>query len=94
MFWDDLVRRWRRENRQLGPHLLAGAAGHVAVAPARRRRGRGGVILVIAGLGALLALAVATGKVHAAPGSPDGAGPPTTAVATDRAPALRPSWIG
>src|SRR5664279_5036272 len=31
MFWDDLVRRWRRENRLMGGRLLRGAAGNVAV---------------------------------------------------------------
>jgi hypothetical protein len=42
MFWDDLMRRWRRENRLMGGRLLRGAAGNVAVLPEphpqRRRR--------------------------------------------------------
>jgi hypothetical protein len=92
MYWDDLVRRWRRENRQPGPHLLVGAAGHVAVLPARRRRGRGRLILAIAGLGALLALAIATGKVHAAPGPPEGTLASTAVTATDNVPAVCASW--
>jgi hypothetical protein len=31
MFWDDLVRRWRRDARGVDPRLLRAAAGHVAV---------------------------------------------------------------
>jgi hypothetical protein len=38
MFWDDLVRRWRREVGGLDPALLRGAAGNVAALPAPRRR--------------------------------------------------------
>jgi len=42
MFWDDLMRRRRRENRLMGGRLLRGAAGNVAVLPEphpqRRRR--------------------------------------------------------
>lgn len=40
MFWDDLVRRWRRDVRGIDPRLLRAAAGHVAVLPAPRRRQR------------------------------------------------------
>lgn len=40
MFWDDLVRRWRRDVRSVDPRLLRAAAGHVAVLPAPRRRRR------------------------------------------------------
>jgi hypothetical protein len=68
MFWDDLVRRWRRDNRQLSPRLLAGAAGYVAVAPTRPRRSRVTLVLLIIAVGALLALAVASGRVQAAVG--------------------------
>jgi hypothetical protein len=77
MFWDDLIRRWRRENPSLGPHLLAGAAGHVAVAPTPRRRSRRGLLLLIVGLLVLLALAMSTGKVRGEPASVDR---PTAAV--------------
>ena len=72
MFWDDLIRRWRRDNRQLGPRLLAGAAGYVAVAPTRRRRSRVSFILLIIAVGVLIALASATGHVQAATGWSDG----------------------
>jgi len=67
MFWDELMHRWRRDNRGLGPHLLAGAGGHVAVAPAPvpRRRSRRWVILLIAAAAALVALALSTGEVQA-----------------------------
>lgn len=40
MFWDDLVRRWRREHRALDPRDLRMVGGHVAVLPAPRRRRR------------------------------------------------------
>ena len=39
MFWDDLMRRWRREVGALDQRLLNGAAGNVAALPAPRRRG-------------------------------------------------------
>lgn len=70
MFWDDLIRRWRRENGSLGPRLLRGAAGHVAVLPAPRRRRRATFRLLIVVLGVLLVLLVATGRVHAAATGP------------------------
>ena len=52
MFWDDLMRRWRREHRSLDARLLRGAAGHVAVLPAPRprRRSRLPWIVIIAAL--------------------------------------------
>lgn len=40
MFWDDLVRRWRRDVRGVDSRLLRAAAGHVAALPAPRRRRR------------------------------------------------------
>jgi hypothetical protein len=36
MFWDDLVRRLRRDARAVSPALLRAAGGHVAVLPAPR----------------------------------------------------------
>lgn len=63
MFWDDLIGRWRRDNRQLGRHLLTSAAGYVAVAPSRPRRNRTTLVLLIVAVGVLLALALATGRV-------------------------------
>jgi hypothetical protein len=77
MFWDDLIRRWRRDNRQLGHRLLAGAAGYVAVAPSRPRRSRVSLVLLMVAVGVLLALAVATGRVQAATVWPDDTGTAT-----------------
>jgi hypothetical protein len=71
MFWDDLIRRWRGENPSLGPHALAGAAGHVAVAPAPRRRSRRGLLLALVALLVVLLLALSTGKVRSEPTSAD-----------------------
>jgi hypothetical protein len=79
MFWDDLLRRWRRDNRQLGPRLLAGAAGKVAVAPSRRMGSRITRTALALAVLVLLALVVGTGRVHAA-GAPDGVGPGTSAA--------------
>jgi hypothetical protein len=71
MFWDDLVRRWRRDNPSLGPHLLAGAAGQVAVAPTPHRRSRQALLLLIVGLLVLLALALSAGRAQSEPSTPD-----------------------
>ena len=40
MFWDDLIRRWRRDTGGMSPRLLRAAAGHVAVLPTPRPRRR------------------------------------------------------
>jgi hypothetical protein len=40
MFWDDLIRRWRRDAGGMSPRLLRAAAGHVAFLPAPRPRRR------------------------------------------------------
>lgn len=60
MFWDDLLRRWRREAGGLSPRLLQATAGHVAVMPAPRPRRRSRVrwLLLIAIGTALLLLLV------------------------------------
>jgi ferric-dicitrate binding protein FerR (iron transport regulator) len=83
MYWDDLLRRWRRENPQLGPRLLAGAAGRVAVAPSRRRQSRRIVLALLVAALVLLALAVGSGRVHAAT-MPDGFGLVPDVAMTDR----------
>ena len=54
MFWDDLVRRWRRDVGGVDPRLLRAVAGHVAVLPAPRRRRRSRVPWLV-----LIALLVA-----------------------------------
>jgi hypothetical protein len=68
MFWDDLVRRWRREASGLDPRLLRAAAGQVAALPAPRQRRRSPVrwLLLIALGVALLVLLVQTGHAQAA----------------------------
>lgn len=81
MYWDDLLRRWRRDNPRLGPRLLAGSAGRVAVAPSRRRQSRRTLLALVVAVLVLLALALGGGRVHAA-GVPDGAGSATAAAMT------------
>lgn len=64
MFWDDLMRRWRRDHRVASARLLAGAGGHVAVLPSRRgRRPRTVLVILAAAILALVAL-VASGQVR------------------------------
>ena len=57
MFWDDLVRRWRREHRVVDERELRAIGGHVAVLPAPRRRRRSRLpwlaIIVLAIIGAV-----------------------------------------
>jgi ferric-dicitrate binding protein FerR (iron transport regulator) len=40
MFWDDLMRRWRREVGSVDQRMLRGAGGNVAALPAPRRQRR------------------------------------------------------
>lgn len=54
MFWDDLIRRWRRDFRAVDRRLLRAAGGHVAVLPAPKPRRRSRVPWLI-----LIALAIA-----------------------------------
>jgi hypothetical protein len=62
MFWDDLVRRWRRDLRARDPEVLRAAGGHVAVYPAphRARRTRSPLmaLLVLVALALLLLFVV------------------------------------
>jgi hypothetical protein len=58
MFWDDLVRRWRRSGAP-SQDLLRAIAGHTAVLPAPRPQRRSHlpwVVLAAIGLAALLLL--------------------------------------
>lgn len=67
MFWDDLVRRWRRDVRGVDPRLLRAAAGHVAVLPAPRRRRRSRlpwIIVITVGIGLIVWL-LQPGQVQA-----------------------------
>jgi hypothetical protein len=70
VFWDDLVRRWRREHRVVDPRELRAAGGHVAVLPAPRRRRRARlpwlVITVLAIIGAFGLLLINGGPAEAA----------------------------
>lgn len=64
MFWDDLVRRWRRDAGTLSPRLLRAVAGNVAVLPARRHRpSRRYLILAILVLVGAMLLLVPTGHI-------------------------------
>jgi hypothetical protein len=67
MFWDDLVRRWRRDVRGVSPRLLRAAAGHVAVLPAPRprRRSRWPWLVLAAFVLAAIALLLQNGQVQA-----------------------------
>ena len=56
MFWDDLMRRWRREVGGLDRHLLRGAAGNVATLPAPRRRRRSRLVFWLVGIAIAIAL--------------------------------------
>jgi hypothetical protein len=67
MFWDDLVRRWRRDVRAVDSRLLRAAGGHVAVLPAPRRRRRSRVLwlIVIAVIIAIGVMLLQGGQVQA-----------------------------
>lgn len=67
MFWDDLIRRWRRDTGGLSPWLLRAAAGHVAVLPTPkpRRRLRVSWLFVIALGIAAIVLLLQCGQVQA-----------------------------
>lgn len=56
MYWDDLIRQWRRKTRANSPRLLRAAGGNVAVLPAPRRAPQVRRLLVILALAALVLL--------------------------------------
>lgn len=67
MFWDDLIRRWRRDTGGMSPRLLRAAAGHVAVLPTPRPRRRLRVpwlLLIALGI-AVIVLLLQGGEVQA-----------------------------
>ena len=55
MFWDDLMRRWRRDIGSVDQRLLRGTAGNVAALPAPRRQRRSRSLLWIAVIGLAIA---------------------------------------
>jgi hypothetical protein len=67
MFWDDLVRRWRRAVGGLSPRLLQATAGHVAVLPGTKPRQRSRLpwLVLVALLLALVVLLVEVEQAHA-----------------------------
>jgi hypothetical protein len=67
MFWDELIRRWRRDVGGLSPQLLRAAGGHVAVVPAPRPRGRSRMswLVLLAAVLAVIALLLQGGPVRA-----------------------------
>jgi hypothetical protein len=60
MFWDDLMRRWRRDIGSVDQRLLRGTAGNVAALPTPRRQRRFPWLLSIVAIG----LAIAAGLVE------------------------------
>jgi hypothetical protein len=85
MFWDDLIRRWRRDYKVVSPRLLRGVGGHVAVLPAPRRRRQSRLLLflvILVVLGA--ALLASSGRVSITAG--DTGGTPASVVSAVGAP--------
>jgi hypothetical protein len=82
MFWDDLVRRWRKETRANSPRLLRDAGGHVAVLPNPQRAPQARpVVIILAILAILLGLLIGSGIVGQEPNDPE---PTQPAVAVKR----------
>jgi hypothetical protein len=73
VFWDDLVRRWRRDSRSRDPKVLRAIGGHVAVFPApQRARQSRSLLLILLVLAAVAALALVSNR----PGDTGASGPP------------------
>ena len=73
MFWDDLIRRWRRDYKVVSPRLLRGVGGHVAVLPAPRRRRQTRLLIFLVILMALgAALLASSGGISITPGDTEG----------------------
>jgi hypothetical protein len=67
VYWDDLVKRWRREARTRPGGELRAAGGHVAVFPERppRRFGRLLPLILVALAIAFALLLFSAGEAHA-----------------------------
>jgi hypothetical protein len=64
VFWDDLVRRWRRESKVISPQMLRATGGHIAVLPAPRRQRQVRLVVLLVVLLALgAALLAASGRI-------------------------------
>lgn len=73
MFWDDLIRRWRRDYKVVSPRLLRGVGGHVAVLPAPRRQRQNRLLLLLVALIVLgAALLASPGRISITPGNAEG----------------------
>lgn len=72
MFWDDLVRQWRKGTKANSPRLLRAAGGHVAVLPNPHRAPQvRPLVVILAILALLLALLFASGTVGDLTNSPE-----------------------
>ena len=72
MFWDDLVRRWRKETKANSPRLLRAAGGHVALLPSpQRARQVRPLLLVLAILALLVVLLFGSGRVGSVTNTPE-----------------------
>jgi len=60
MFWDEVLRRFRREHGGNAPELLAGAAGHVAVPRMPRPRRRSSLLWFVAWVALAIGAVVAS----------------------------------
>jgi hypothetical protein len=66
MFWDDVLRHWRRGSPIASRRLLRAAAGHVATFPAPKPRPRRRLRWILIGVGiAALALLALSGRLEA-----------------------------
>jgi hypothetical protein len=64
MYWDDLIRHWRRGTPRESQRLLRAAAGHVTVLPAPRPRPRRRLLWLVTALIGSLALLALTGRLE------------------------------
>jgi hypothetical protein len=88
MFWDDLVRRWRKSNKANSPRLLRAAGGHVAVLPSpQRARQVRPLLVILAILALLLLLLFRSGRIEMVPNTTEPTQPTSVLVSSERLPA-------